>query len=67
MDFIPNNKMEYLKKQNLSVEVTKSKDVMGNDSIRAVDILNGKKDDKKVDIMSDVFPRNGQNANDILS
>lgn len=66
MGTIRNNKMEYLKKQNFAVEVTKSKDVLGNDSIKVKDVLNAKHD-KKVDVMSDIFPHNNAGKDDILS
>ncbi len=64
MDNIQNNKAEYLKKQNFSLEITKSKDVLGKDSVRAMDILNAARNDKKVNKMSDIFPRNIQTNSD---
>ena len=66
MENISHNKANYLKKMGFSLDVKKSKDVLGKDEVRAADILN-KKGDSRINKMSDVFPQSNQNNNDILS
>ena len=61
------NKTQQLQKFGLQLDVTKSKDVLGKDSVKVRDVLNGGKD-KKIDQMSDVFPRiNNGDIDDLLS
>ena len=66
MDKIPHNKANYLAKLGFQLDVTKSKDVLGKDSVKAMDILN-KKGDARIDRMSDVFPQSNNNNGDLLS
>ena len=69
MENIPHNKANFFEKHNVKFDVTKAKDVLGKDSVRARDILNNKTGDRDVRInkMSDVFPKSNNNGNDMLS
>ena len=69
MDDIKSNKANFLAKHGFKVDVQKSKDVLGKESISVRDVLNGKRDDKKIDKMSDIFPQTNseQNPDDLLS
>ena len=61
------NKAASLQKFGLQLDITKSKDILGKDTVKARDILNGG-DDKKIDQMSDIFPRsNNGDMDDLLS
>ena len=60
------NKAQSLAKFGLKLEVTKSKDILGKDSVKAKDVLHGG-NDVKINKMSDIFPQSNQNIDDILS
>lgn len=60
------NKANFYQKNGLEIEVTKPKDVLGQETVKAKDILHNK--DAKIDRMSDIFPQSEQtNDNDFLS
>ena len=48
------------------VKTTKAKDILGKDTVKARDVLNGDRD-AKIDKMSDIFPQSPQQSNDLLS
>lgn len=61
------NKAQSLLKFGLQLDITKSKDILGNDTVKARDILNGG-NDQKINKMSDIFPRsNNGDMDDLLS
>ena len=68
MENIRQNKAQYLAKQGFTLDITKSKDVLGSEQVQVRDILNGKKADDKINRMADIFPRSEQqNDDDLLS
>jgi hypothetical protein len=64
MEFPKSNQNEKLKQFNFKLDEVKSKDVMGNDVVKVHDFFTNS---KKISKMSDVFPQNKINDEDLLS
>ena len=61
------NKAGFLAKNNIPYDVKKPKDVLGKDTVQIRDVMNGKKEDSKIDKMSDIFPQSNQQNDNLLS
>ena len=64
MEIPKSNQNEKLKQFNFKLDEVKSKDIMGQDVVKVHDFF---AKSKKIEKMSDIFPRSPKTDNDLLS